>query len=370
MVTGLLGANCRHTYYPFFPGISKPTYTKDELETICGLGDPLGLCGINCYHSYDPFFPGISKRRYTDEQLEALKAEDAKEIEFNGKQYNKYQALQEQRKMERQMRKYRQDIDLLKKGEADAETIEARQIKYQTKFSQYKAFSDRMELPMQRDRIYNDGLSIKGSSNYFETPYIEYRPLQKAADSISDSLKSSNDKWMKKMYNYHENTYITQDTELPTAFAYNRKLDMIMYNPKHPQYECYDSKYALIHELSHRIDQKEIQSWSNNEFQVAIQQTADNLLNNKTLRAQIEKELSDDGKYSDNIAFHDLIDALTKGKIKTRVSHETDYWRNDSARSAEIFAELSTGKIQGEDFIDEGFLNNLVKIFKVMIYGK
>lgn len=89
----------------------------------------MGLCGINCYHSDDPFFPGISKRRYTDEQLEALKAENAKEIEFNGKQYNKYQALQEQRKMERQMRKYRQDIDLLKKGEADAETIEAKQIK-------------------------------------------------------------------------------------------------------------------------------------------------------------------------------------------------------------------------------------------------
>jgi hypothetical protein len=86
----------------------------------------LGLCGINCYHSYDSFFPGISKRRYTDEQFEAFKAEDAKEIEFNGKQYNKYQALQEQRKMERQMRKYRQDIDLLKKGETDVETIEAR----------------------------------------------------------------------------------------------------------------------------------------------------------------------------------------------------------------------------------------------------
>ena len=136
-------------------------YTKDELYSICGLDDALGLCGINCYHSYDPFFPGISKRRYTDEQLEALKAEDAKEIEFNGKQYNKYQALQEQRKMERQMRKYRQDIDLLKKGEADAETIEARQIKYQTKYSQYKAFSKTMGLPMQRDRIYNDGLKVK-----------------------------------------------------------------------------------------------------------------------------------------------------------------------------------------------------------------
>ena len=158
-------------------------YIKDELYSICGLDDALGLCGINCYHSYDPFFPGISKRRYTDEQLEALKAEDAKEIEFNGKKYNKYQALQEQRKMERQMRKYRQDIDLLKKGEADAETIEAKQIKYQTKFSQYKAFSDRMELPMQRDRIYNDGLKVKSIAN-LEKPDIIINKAVGAANKL------------------------------------------------------------------------------------------------------------------------------------------------------------------------------------------
>ena len=89
------------------------------------------------------------------------KEEDTKGVKFGGKKYNQYEALQQQRKMERQMRKYRQDIDLLQKGEADAETIEARRIKYQTKYSEYKAFSDRMELPMQRDRIYMDGLKVE-----------------------------------------------------------------------------------------------------------------------------------------------------------------------------------------------------------------
>ena len=159
-------------------------YTKDELYSICGLDDALGLCGINCYHSYDPFFPGISKRRYTDEQLEALKAEDAKEIEFNGKQYNKYQALQEQRKMERQMRKYRQDIDLLKKGEADSYTIECRKIKYQVRYSQYKDFSESMGLPMQRERIYQDGLSLKSVANRIKVDKIDTKKLiQSAADS-------------------------------------------------------------------------------------------------------------------------------------------------------------------------------------------
>lgn len=136
-------------------------YTKEELETICGLGDPLGLCGINCYHSYDPFIPGVSVRRYSEDQLAELKRTDAEEHDWNGKSYNKYEALQEQRHMERVMRKYRQDIDLLEIGGADKETITNKRIKYQTKYSQYKAFSKRMKLPMQRDRIYNDGLQVK-----------------------------------------------------------------------------------------------------------------------------------------------------------------------------------------------------------------
>lgn len=30
-VTGLCGANCRHSFHPFWPGISKPAYTQDML---------------------------------------------------------------------------------------------------------------------------------------------------------------------------------------------------------------------------------------------------------------------------------------------------------------------------------------------------
>ncbi|MGN1134456.1 MAG: phage minor capsid protein [Oscillospiraceae bacterium] len=42
-------------------------YTKEQLETVCGLGTVTGLCGANCYHDYYPFIPGISERTYTDE---------------------------------------------------------------------------------------------------------------------------------------------------------------------------------------------------------------------------------------------------------------------------------------------------------------
>ena len=47
-------------------------YTKAELISVCRLGDVEGLCGANCRHSYLAFIPGVSVRTYTPEQLRNL----------------------------------------------------------------------------------------------------------------------------------------------------------------------------------------------------------------------------------------------------------------------------------------------------------
>lgn len=133
-------------------------YTYKELETVCGLGTGPGLCGWNCYHNYAPFILGISVRSYTDEQLEQMAAEENKPKTYNGKQYTTYEALQEQRKMETAMRKTRQDIKLLKEGDASKDTITLKKARYQLQQQQYKAFSEAMKLPEQKARVYQDGL--------------------------------------------------------------------------------------------------------------------------------------------------------------------------------------------------------------------
>lgn len=45
-------------------------WTREQLVNVCGLGSATGLLGINCYHEYYLFFPGISERNWTDEWLE------------------------------------------------------------------------------------------------------------------------------------------------------------------------------------------------------------------------------------------------------------------------------------------------------------
>ena len=132
-------------------------YTREQLVTVCGYGDVTGLKGANCYHDFHPFFEGISKRLYTDEELDRMNAEENTPKEYNGKQYTTYEALQRQRRIESTLRRKREEIELLEKGEADEDDILAAKAKYHALSSEYAEFSKAMNLPQQRERISIDG---------------------------------------------------------------------------------------------------------------------------------------------------------------------------------------------------------------------
>lgn len=133
-------------------------YSKKELETVCGLGTPGGLLGVNCYHSYYPFVKGVSKRTYTDEELDKMQAEENTKVVYGGKEYTKYEATQQMRKLESIMRKQRMQIKLLKEGGANEEDIINASASYRGTSQQYAKFADKMQLPMERQRVYADGL--------------------------------------------------------------------------------------------------------------------------------------------------------------------------------------------------------------------
>ncbi len=133
-------------------------YTKKQLVDICGLGTGPGLMGWNCYHSYYPFIEGVSERTYTDEQLQEMNARENKPREYMGKEYTAYEATQRQRQLETLMRAQRQKIKLLESGDAIPEEIINAKARYQGTMQQYKMFSEKMNLPQQKERIYMDGL--------------------------------------------------------------------------------------------------------------------------------------------------------------------------------------------------------------------
>ena len=131
-------------------------YSKEELTTVCGLGTVTGLLGVNCYHMYYPFVPGISVRNWTDEWLEEQNRKENVPKEFQGKEYTLYEAKQRQRQMETCMRAQREKVDLLKKGGADPDDIMIARAKYQGQLNEYSRFCKKMGLTEERERIYYD----------------------------------------------------------------------------------------------------------------------------------------------------------------------------------------------------------------------
>lgn len=137
-------------------------YSKEELESVCGLGTVTGLCGANCYHSYSPFTPGITPRTYTDEQLDQMNAEENEPVEYNGKNYTKYEATQRQRRLETTMRAQRQKIKLLEEGGADEQALINARARYVKTSDEYVNFSKSMGLSQQWDRVTVGSNTVKG----------------------------------------------------------------------------------------------------------------------------------------------------------------------------------------------------------------
>ena len=74
----------------------------EDFEAATGYGTGPGLCGWNCRHNFYPFYPGVSVRNYTDERLAEL---DARNIPYGGGLYTRYEITQMQRALERRVRK-------------------------------------------------------------------------------------------------------------------------------------------------------------------------------------------------------------------------------------------------------------------------
>lgn len=157
-------------------------YSFKELEEICGLGSVTGLLGANCYHLYYPYIEGVSKRAYTEKQLEEWR--DPTPKEYEGKEYTGYEAKQRMRQMETNMRAMRERIDLLKKGEGSEIDILNAQSKYRIQMQQYKDFAKHFGMKEQKERIYIDGLGKLGTQGISTERLIQkinlYKGYEKA----------------------------------------------------------------------------------------------------------------------------------------------------------------------------------------------
>ena len=137
-------------YYQSESGESDPLGLYDDLVETTGYGYVDGLTGANCKHHKYPFIPGVSERTYTDEQLEHI--DDGLGCTFDGKTYTAYEATQEQRRVERTIRKLKREKAAYKAAGLHEEE-QAVNIRLRRLNAKYKAFSEAAGLPEQRERM-------------------------------------------------------------------------------------------------------------------------------------------------------------------------------------------------------------------------
>lgn len=131
-----------------YPDASKGEYP--DFESTCGIGDVTGILGANCRHSWSAFVEGVMERTYTDKQLEHI--DDGLGCTFEGKTYTVYEATQMQRRVERTTRNLKREKAAYKAAGLTEEE-QAVNIRLRRLNAKYKAFSAAAGLPEQRERM-------------------------------------------------------------------------------------------------------------------------------------------------------------------------------------------------------------------------
>lgn len=171
-----------------------------DFVSATGYGTGPGLCGWNCRHNFFPFFPGISPRAYTQEKLAEYSARD---MEYQGKKYTRYELSQIQRGLERGVRKWKRRY--LAEEAAGLDTTQAA-ARLRTAREKLRQFARETGLDLDGARI---GVSGFGRSQASSAVWTARKELAKYTKYLynRDGTVVVTDDWTSKTHPHIESTY-------------------------------------------------------------------------------------------------------------------------------------------------------------------
>lgn len=122
-----------------------------------GYGEGGGFKGWNCRHDWFPYIEGISKPMYTPEELAAI---DPPPFQYDGKTYTAYDAKQQQRKIETAIRAAKRKL-IGHESTGDREAYTAAAVRLRGLREAYRDFSKTAGLPTQDYRHREFGFGQK-----------------------------------------------------------------------------------------------------------------------------------------------------------------------------------------------------------------
>lgn len=277
-------------------------WKEEQLYSVCGLGTVTGLLGANCYHTYYPFFPGVSERNWSDDWLDAKNEEEAEPKIFAGKKYTLYEAKQRQRQMETAMRAQREKVCLLQHGGADPNEVILQKAKYQGQLNEYSRFCRKMSLTEERERIYLDmrgkvapskaelkvAKNIMGTDNLFEKSKVV---KMLGVDKKNVDFGKMDERSKKSVYNGIKKVY----DKFPQLKGYTNK---VLYDPNITGYAMSESLSGVLRISSEFSDYKELK---------------------KRYDRDVRMQFHPEGTYADAIIIHEMGHQLDGYLTRNRV---------------------------------------------------
>lgn len=129
-----------------------------KLSTATGYGTGAGLGGWNCRHSFHPWSPEMG-RTYKKGELEEYDRPDA--VEYEGRKMSLYEAEQLQRKMERNIRRWKRENSAM--NAAGLDTTESA-VKLRAWNARYKDYCGQTGLKQQRARLSIESFKHSGGT--------------------------------------------------------------------------------------------------------------------------------------------------------------------------------------------------------------
>lgn len=140
---------------PDHADIQGKQFTKEEYEKLnASLKRPIGT--LNCMHIAFPIIYGVTKPSYTDEELRTMKDNANKKYTWKGKELNGYECTQKQREYETEIRKA-QDREKALRAAGDKEGADREHKRAVDLRKEYKAFSEHVGLKEKLNRTGRSG---------------------------------------------------------------------------------------------------------------------------------------------------------------------------------------------------------------------
>lgn len=338
--------------------------------SVTGYGSGPGLCGWNCRHNFYPYWEGLSRPNYTQEDLDRM---ERKEFNYNGQEMTRYEASQYQRYLERNIRAYKRQY--LAEEAAGVDTTRT-SVKLAQWRARQKDFLDKTGLDEDNIRHRVSGFGHRQASS----ATAQAKKLDKIKESLynkTDSKENQSElgyfkirlqldsRMDKDYYSIVKNRFSHGSEDAKNAFnrfvpensvakadylgipCYNPATKKIYMNYQADSQNVRGKGVTWYHEHGHLIDDAMGQISNDERFlkllfadQFAYRKEygKKHHLNtwNKVDRA-ISRDLNSMQKHS---GVSDILQGVTKGNIQGIAGHDMNYWEKQENITGEAFAHM------------------------------